>query len=98
MMLVQADSRGKWEVGAHAHEHPTPAFIVEIEIEPIDPALGDFQVRAVVLLSPDCYQNAGWLPRLENHRYTIRFAALKIGPHEVVTPFLSGSLFHLDAP
>jgi hypothetical protein len=51
MMLIQAHSGGKRKVRTHADKHGPPVLIVEIEIVLIHPALLQFQMRALVLLS-----------------------------------------------
>ena len=30
VVLVEADPRGKGEIGAHSHEHPTPTLVVNV--------------------------------------------------------------------
>jgi hypothetical protein len=51
MILIQAYSGGKRKVRTHADKHGPPVLIVEIEIILIHPALLQFQMRALVLLS-----------------------------------------------
>ena len=52
VMLIETDPGGERQVRAHAHEHPAPALVVDIEVVLHDPAVGDLQMPAVHLLSP----------------------------------------------
>jgi hypothetical protein len=53
VVLIEADPRGKWEIGTHAHEHPAPAWIVHVEVILIHPALLVLQMRTIVVLVSD---------------------------------------------
>ena len=66
VVLIEADPRGKREVGAHADKHPAPARVVPVEVELIHPALFELQMRAVVILIPDGYQDTRRFPRLHD--------------------------------
>src|SRR5438105_3237413 len=39
VVLVEADPRGKWKVGTHAHEHPAPVRVIQVEVKLVHPAL-----------------------------------------------------------
>src|SRR5260370_36712284 len=80
IVLVQAYPCREGKVGTQADKHPAPALL-------------EFQVRAVVLLSANRHQDPGWLPGLENHGHAIRRTALQILVYEVLAPPFIG-LFH----
>jgi len=52
MVLVETHPRRERKVGAHAHEHPTPALVVDIEVILDNPAVCDLQMPPVCFLSP----------------------------------------------
>src|SRR5438128_6904619 len=93
IVLVQAYPCGEGKVGTQAYKHPAPAFVVQVEIVLVNPALLEFQVRAVVLLSANRHQDPGWLPGLENHGHAIGRTASQILMYEVIAPPFLGR-FH----
>src|SRR6516225_4170306 len=50
MVLVETHPRRERKVGAHAHEHPTPALVVDIEVILDNPAI--CRCHRFVFLSP----------------------------------------------
>src|SRR5262249_7351611 len=102
VVLVEADSRGKWEIGTHAHEHPAPVRIVHVEVILIHPALLVLQMRAIVVLVPNRHQDACWLPCLQDRHHLVGFGILEILLHELVSPALVvialGSIQKRNAP
>src|SRR5262249_29925974 len=102
VVLVEADSRGKWEIGTHAHLHPAPVRIVHVEVILIHPALLVLQMRAIVVLVPNRHQHACWLPCLQDRHHLVGFGILEILLHELVSPALVvtalGSIQKRNAP
>src|SRR5262244_998550 len=102
VVLVEADSRGKWEIGTHAHLHPAPVRIVHVEVIWIHPALLVLQMRAMVVLVPHRHQDACWLPGLQDRHHLVGFGILEILLHELVSPALvviaRGSIQKRNAP
>ena len=92
VMRIPTHPRGEGEIGAHPHEPPALVFVVEMEVEGIDPALFELQVRTVILLSADRHQDGGWLPRFQNPGHSAGGAVLPIGHNESVPPLLLGGL------
>jgi hypothetical protein len=66
VVLVQAHSGGEGKVGTYADKHAAPMLVVHIEVELIDPALFELQMRAVVLFAPNRHQDAGRFPRFRD--------------------------------
>src|SRR6516165_3758137 len=77
MMLVEADPRGEWQVGAHAHEHAAPSLIVDVEVVLNDPTLGELQVPTVDGLVADGDHDAGRFARLQHDDDLVGFCPLK---------------------
>src|SRR5215469_11514100 len=98
VVLVQTNPGREGKVGAHAYKHRAPAFIVQIEIVLIHPALFELQEGVVFLLSADRDQDSGWLPRFEDDRNLIGFTAPQIGPDEIIPPLFLGSIDDLHTP
>src|SRR2546426_8407655 len=48
VVLIEANSGGERKIGTHAHEHTSPAAVVDIEVVLEDPTPGDLQMPAVV--------------------------------------------------
>src|SRR6202046_655260 len=88
MMLIQAYSGGKRKVRTHANKHGPPVLVVEIEIVLIHPALLQFQMRALVLLSANGNQDASGFASLQNDSHMIGFGLLQVRQHEIVAPLL----------
>jgi hypothetical protein len=63
-------------------------LIVEIEIVLIHPALLQFQMRALVLLSANGYQDASGFASFQNDGHMIGFGLLQVRQHEIVTPLM----------
>jgi hypothetical protein len=87
-MLIETDPGGKRQIRAHAHEHPAPAWIVDIEVVLRDPALGDLQVPAVRLLVADRGYDPGGLSGLEDDDDPVGLCALEVRLDKFVTPAL----------
>src|SRR5207247_76661 len=81
-----------------AYKHPAPAFVVQVEIVLVNPALLEFQVRAVVLLSANRHQDPGWLSGLENHGHAIGRTASQILMYEVIAPPFIGRFHNGSTP
>src|SRR5438270_11922913 len=47
VVLVEAEARGKGEVGTQANEHPAPVSIVDVEVILHDPTLSQLQMPSV---------------------------------------------------
>src|SRR5262245_38313907 len=92
-MLVEADPRGEWEVGTHAHEHPAPAVIIQVEVELVHPALLVLQVGAVVALVSNGHQNASRFPRFEDRHHLVGFGILEVRIQEPIAPTLVALAF-----
>ena len=92
MMLIEARSGGERKVGTHADKHGPPVLVVEIEIVLIHPALLQFQMRALVLLSSNCNQDTGGFASLQNDGHMISFGLVQVRQHEIVAPLLLGCL------
>ena len=80
MMLIQAYSSGERKVGTHADKHGPPVLVVEIEIVLIHPALLQFQMRALVLLSANGNQDASGFASFQNDG----FGLLQVRQHRIV--------------
>src|SRR6516162_8661059 len=91
-MLIETDPGGKRQIRAHAHEHPAPAWGVDIGFVLHDPALSDLQVPAVRLLLADRRHDPSRLSRLENDDDPIRLCALEIW----LDKFVASALWRLD--
>jgi hypothetical protein len=86
MMLVQANSRGEWEVGTHADEHAAPGGVIQIEVELVHPTLLILQVRTVIILVTDCDQNARRLAGLDDGHHLVRFGIVEVLIQKLVSP------------
>src|SRR6266446_5422039 len=78
-MLIKTDPSRERKVGAHAHEHPAPILIGDIEVVLHDPAVGDLKMPAVELLVADCGHDPRGLSGFENDDYLIRSCAPEVG-------------------
>src|SRR6516162_7711770 len=85
-MLIETDPGGKRQIRAHAHEHPAPTWVVDIEVVLHDPALGDLQVPAVRLFVADCRYDPGWLSGLEDDDDPVRPCPLEVRLDKFVAP------------
>jgi hypothetical protein len=63
-------------------------LVVQIEIVLIHPALLQFQMRALVLLSSNGDQDAGGFESLQNDGHMIGVGLLQVPQHEIVAPLL----------
>ncbi len=88
MMLIQAYSGGERKVRTHANKHGPPVLVVEIEIVLIHPALLQFQMRALVLLSANGNEDASGFASFQNDGHMIGFGLLQVRQHEIVAPLL----------
>ena len=98
MVLVQAYPRREGKVGTQAYKHPTPVLVVQIEIVLVDPALLEFQVRAVILLSADRHQDPGGFSGLEDHGHSIGGAISQILLYEVIASLFFGRFHDRSTP
>jgi len=53
VVLVETEACGKGEVGTDANEDPAPVSIANVEVVLQNPALGQLQMPAIVLLLAD---------------------------------------------
>ena len=91
-MLVETDPSGEWQIRTHAHEHPAPAAIVDIEVVLHDPALSDLQVPAACVSVADRRHDPCRLSGLEDDDNLIRLGALEVG----LDKFVASALWRLD--
>src|SRR5262249_13464809 len=97
VMLIEIDPCREGKVGTQAHEHPSPAAVVDVEVVLLDPALRDLQMPAVILLVSDRNHDAAWFASLENDHYLIRFGPPEVWIHELIAA-AAGSLDDRNAP
>jgi hypothetical protein len=88
VMLIEADSGRKGQIGTHPNEHPPPVPVVDVEVVLHDPALSQLQMPA--LLCPDGNQDPGRFPGFEYHHYLISFGVLKVRIDKVIPSSLRG--------
>src|SRR5262245_52468544 len=86
VMLIEIDPCRERKVGTKAHEHSSPAAVVDVEVVLLDPALRDLEMPAVVLLVSDRNHDGGWFTSLEDHHYLIRFGPPEVWIHELIAP------------
>src|SRR5436853_6905745 len=79
VVLVEAEARGKGEVGTQANEHPAPVSIVDVEVILHEPTLSQLQLPSVVLLVPNGGQDACGFSRLEDDDHLVRLGMTKVG-------------------
>jgi hypothetical protein len=91
VMLIETDPRRERQVRAHAHEHPTPAQVVDIKVVLHDPAVSDLKMPAVRLSVADRRHDPRRLPGFENDD-DLRFRASEVG----FDKFVSAALWCLD--
>src|SRR5467141_1617099 len=84
VVLIEADAGRERKIGTHAHEHASPAAVVDIEVVLHDPALGELQMPAVVLRFADGDDDACRLARLEDYYDLIRFGSPEVRRDELV--------------
>ena len=92
VMLIEADPRRERQVGAHAHEHPAPVLVVDIEVVLHDPAVGDLKMPAVELLVADRRHDARRLSGFQDDDDLIRLGALEVG----LDKFVAAALWRLE--
>src|SRR6201986_2851871 len=83
-MLIKTDPSRERKVGAHAHEHPAPILVEDIEVVLHNPAVGDLEMPAVDLLVADCGHDPCGLSGFENDSYLIRSCAPEVGVDKFV--------------
>src|SRR5215469_4520675 len=96
-MLVEADSRRKWEIGAHADEHPAPTRIVDVEVVLNDPALCHLQMPTVILFVPIGDPDSAWFARSQDSDYGIGLGSFEEGMEEII-PATLGRFHYWHAP
>jgi len=79
VMLIETDPGGERQIGAHAHDHPAPAAVVDREVVLRDPALGDLKVPAVCLLVADCRRDPRRFSCFEDDDDLIRRGGPEVG-------------------
>ena len=84
MVLIEADTRRKRQIGTDAHKHPTPVSVVNVKVVLHDPTLRQLEVPAV--LFSDGNHDPGWFPGFENNHHCIVLGVLKVGIDKVITP------------
>ena len=77
MVLIEADTRRKRQIGTDAHKHPTPVSVVNVKVVLHDPTLRQLEVPAV--LFSDGNHDPGWFPGFENNHHCIVLGVLKVG-------------------
>ena len=88
VVLIEANTRRKRQIGADAHEHPTPVLVVDVKVILHDPTLRQLQVPALCCSDGD--QDAGRFPGFENEHHLIVLGVLKVGINKVITPLIGG--------
>src|ERR1700757_5347469 len=53
MVLIEADTRRKRQIGTDANEHPTPVLVVNVEVILHDPTLRQLEVPALFFSDSD---------------------------------------------
>jgi len=84
VVLIEADTRRERKVRAQAHEHPSPAGIVEVEVVLDDPTLSHLEVPSIVFLVAIGDQDSPRLTRSENRYDLVRLGLLEIRIDEIV--------------
>src|SRR6516165_9010080 len=85
-MLIETEPGRKRQIRAHAHEHPAPAWVVDVEVVLHDPALGDLQVPAVRLLVADCGHDPSRLSGPKDDDHPVGPCALEVRLDKFVAP------------
>src|SRR5882724_6086354 len=88
MVLVEADPSGERKVRAHAHEHPPPPLVADIEVVLHNPAVCDLKMPAVCLLVTDRGDDPRGFSRLQDDDDLIWPCCLEVGVDELVTTAL----------
>src|SRR5271166_1269251 len=89
-MLVETDAGRKGEVGRDANEHSAPVAIVDIEVVLHDPALGQLQVPAIVLLVPNGGQDACRFSRLQDDDQLVGPSPAKVRLNKLIATTFGG--------
>jgi hypothetical protein len=92
VMLIETQPGGERQIGIHAHKHPAPMSVVEIEVVLYHPAFGDPKVPAVRLPVADCRHDPSWLSGLEDDDDLVRPGALEVA----LDKFIAAALRRLD--
>src|SRR6516164_10319136 len=95
VVLVEANARGKGQIGTDAHEHPTPVLVVDVKIILHDPTLRQLGVPAV--LGSDGNHDPSRFPGFENDHHRIVLSVFKVWSNKVITPSL-GRIHNGQAP
>ena len=69
VVLIQVDSGGEGEIGAHPNEYRSPFCILDIKVKLLNPALLGFQMP--LFSGTDGYHVAGGFARLNDHHHLI---------------------------
>src|SRR5580693_7139302 len=84
MMLVEADPRREWQVGAHAHEHAAPSLVIDVEIELYNPTLSKLQMPAIYRPVADGDHDARRFARLQYGDDLVGLGAFEVRFDELV--------------
>src|SRR5262245_55114062 len=85
-MLIQAHSRGEWQVGTHPDKHLSPALVMDVEVVLHHPSLRHLQMPSIILLVTDGNHHASWLATFHYGDDLIRFGLVEIRFDEFVAP------------
>src|SRR5580765_1784772 len=88
MVLIEADTRGEWKVGADAHEHSPPVPVVDVKVVLNNPAIGDLKMPSVRDLVANRNHDARRLARFEDDYDCVRLRSFEIWIDEFVTTAL----------
>src|SRR5260370_15018343 len=75
MVLIEADTRGEWKVGADAHEHSSPVPLVNVKVVLNDPAISDLEMPSDCDPIANSNHDARRLARLQDS-----YDCLRLGP------------------
>ena len=77
VMLIEADASREWKIRTDAHEHPSPAPVIDVEVVMHDPPVCDLEMPSVSLAVADCGHDAGGFAALEDHDDFVRLCSAK---------------------
>ncbi|MGO9061562.1 MAG: hypothetical protein ACLQU2_29935 [Candidatus Binataceae bacterium] len=97
VMLIEVDPCREGEIGTKAHEHPSPAAVIDVKVVLLHPALSDLEMPAVFLFVSDRNHNTSGFAGLEDDHYLIRFGPPEVWFDEFVAP-AARSLHDRSAP
>src|SRR5262252_1014215 len=95
VVLIETNARREGQIGADAHEHPTPVLVVNVKAILHDPTLRQLEVPAV--LGSDGNHDPSRFPGFENDHHRIVLSVFKVRSNKVITPSL-GRIHNGHAP